>query len=95
MDAMTAGPRGASAPSGPGSDRPTILLRELFLGRLSRLAILKAMLDASDLERRLLDRALYSTYWDCVQLDLREQARRILELPDQEPVATGEADGVV
>jgi hypothetical protein len=32
-------------------------------------------------QRRLLDHALYSTYWDCVDLGLRDEAQTIIGLP--------------
>jgi hypothetical protein len=56
---------------------------DLFLARLRRVDEQRAMygeeltVDA----RGLIDRALYSTYWDCVRLGLRAEARSVLGLP--------------
>ena len=32
-------------------------------------------------QRRLLEHTLYSTYWDCVRLDMRDDAQEILGMP--------------
>jgi hypothetical protein len=32
-------------------------------------------------QRRLLEHALYSTYWDCATLDMRDDAQEILGMP--------------
>jgi hypothetical protein len=56
--------------------------RDLFLARLDRIRELKAFY-AGELTaeaRRLIDRAMYSTYWDCVRLGAREEARSVLGL---------------
>jgi hypothetical protein len=49
-----------------------------FLRRLRRLSVKKGSPHLSALETRLVDRAMYSTYWDCVRVDAREEAQSIL-----------------
>jgi hypothetical protein len=51
-----------------------------FLERLTRLGHtrMEAYATLDGRQRRLLDHALYSTYWDCVNLGLRKEARRIV-----------------
>jgi len=59
------------------------MFREMFLGRLARINDQHSA-DGPELSadaRRLIDRALYSTYWDCVRLGLRDEARVMLKLP--------------
>jgi len=59
------------------------IFRDLFLARLRRFHGLRRTYE-SDLAvdvRSLIDRALYSTYWDCVRLGLRAEAREVLGLP--------------
>lgn len=63
------------------ASRGALRLQHLFTKRLSRLAEMKATRQLNEQQRRLLDYALYSTYWDCVRLGLREEARRLLKLP--------------
>jgi hypothetical protein len=74
-----------------GSGKPTSDLRArrqrfrlqcLFISRLGRLMDLREKcVAARDSERaKLLDHVLYSTYWDCVSLGLRAQARCLLRL---------------
>ena len=70
--------------------RARFRLQYLFLERLDRLVNLKATcLECEYFQPiRLLDQALFSTYWDCVQLGLRPQAREVLglsEVPVQPP----------
>lgn len=57
-----------------------------FIERLDRLAHVKALCDehGEPGDRRLIDYALYSAYWDCVRLGLRNIARSILGLPIQD-----------
>jgi len=76
----------------PGQSEPPIrntrssqrrIFGELFLGRLTRIHE-QHSLHGPELTaeaRRLVDRALYSTYWDCVRLGLRDEARGTLNLP--------------
>jgi hypothetical protein len=72
----------------PNSRAPRVtqerrIFRDLFLARLRRVHEQRSMygneltVDA----RALIDRALYSTYWDCVRLGLRAEAREVLGLP--------------
>lgn len=59
------------------------MFRELFIGRLARINQQHSV-GGSELTgdaRRLVDRAMYSTYWDCVRLGLRDEARNLLNLP--------------
>ena len=58
---------------------------ELFLARLRRVHEQRAMYgDELTVDARgLIDRALYSTYWDCVRLGLRAEARKCLGLPGE------------
>ena len=58
---------------------------DLFLARLSRVHEQRAMYgDELTVDARgLIDRALYSTYWDCVRLGLRAEARKCLGLPGE------------
>jgi len=77
----------------PGHSEPPIrnsrtiqqrrIFGELFRGRLARIHEQHSA-NGPELTaetRRLVDRALYSTYWDCVRLGLRDEARSILDLP--------------
>jgi len=59
------------------------IFRDLFLARLRRVHEQRAMYGSELTEdaRALIDRALYSTYWDCVRLGLRAEAREVLGLP--------------
>ena len=56
---------------------------DLFLSRLRRVHDQRGMYGTKLTEdaRALIDRALYSTYWDCVRLGLRAEAREVLDLP--------------
>jgi len=59
------------------------VFRDLFLARLRRFHEQRTT-DESELTvdvRSLIDWALYSTYWDCVRLGLRAEAREVLGLP--------------
>jgi hypothetical protein len=49
-----------------------------FLDRLLRLASLKALPTAAPPNQRLIDRALYATYWDCVRAGARDEAVELL-----------------
>ncbi len=55
----------------------------LFLKRLQDLVDKRRLhaeiLKEEDWRRRLIDKALYSTYRDCIDLDVRDEARDILE----------------
>ena len=62
--------------------RARFRLQCLFLERLDRLVRLKATCLEHEYYQplRMLDQALYSTYWDCVRLGMRSQARQVLGL---------------
>jgi hypothetical protein len=51
------------------------------LQRLRRLVELKASPHPDADRRRLVSHALYSTYWDCVNLGSRAEATAIVKLP--------------
>jgi hypothetical protein len=55
-----------------------------FLRRLYRLIELNERPDLDAAQRRQVNHALYSTYWDCVGLGMRSKATTILELPPQQ-----------
>ena len=59
------------------------MFRDLFVGRLRRIKEQRQMYgpELTPEARCLIDRALYSTYWDCVRLGLRDEARVVLDLP--------------
>ena len=54
-----------------------------FLRRLYRLIELRERPDLDPAQRRQVNHALYSTYWDCVGLGMRAKATTILGLPPQ------------
>ncbi|MFN0072376.1 MAG: hypothetical protein ACKVVP_12910 [Chloroflexota bacterium] len=59
-------------------------LQEHFLSRLERLVELQSAARSS-VDRRPLKQingAIYSTYWDCVQLGMQNRARRIVGFED-------------
>jgi hypothetical protein len=56
----------------------------LFLRRLHRLVELSERAGLDAVQRRQVKHALYSTYWDCVGLGMRDKATTILELPPQQ-----------
>ena len=59
------------------------IFRDLFLARLRRVHEQRAMYggELNEDSRAMIDRALYSTYWDCVRLGSRTEAREVLGLP--------------
>lgn len=67
--------------NGRGS-RSTPRLRRLFLKRLRRVVDMRRerapLLEPGASDLRLLDRAVYSTYCDCLDLGAGEEARAIL-----------------
>jgi len=67
--------------------------RDFFLGRLVALAIRHAA-TAQPAERRALGQALFSTFLDCLDLGLAEQACRVIAFvrTDFEPVVVTERD---
>ena len=75
----------ASTVSWPSSDRGTgsyTVWQSLFLRRLNRLVLLQRQLSEqatpNDWERRLLSRAIYSTYCDCLAQNIADDARQAL-----------------
>jgi hypothetical protein len=68
------------APDGQGREAT----RDVFLARLQRLVAIECDLGLhpSDQDRRMVERAMASTYWDCCRLGARRDARRILGLSD-------------
>jgi hypothetical protein len=50
-----------------------------FLARLLRLSVMRTFPELSPPERRMVDHALYSTYWDCVDIGAPEEAIHILD----------------
>ncbi len=67
--------------SGHNTGAPRYLQR-FFLKRLRRLVSIRRergpLMDAGDFELHLLDKAVYSTFCDCLDLDAGEEARAIL-----------------
>jgi hypothetical protein len=57
-------------------------LQRFFLQRLDRIVSVRRergpLLDAGDLDLRLLDKAVYSTFCDCLDLGVGDDARAIL-----------------
>jgi hypothetical protein len=54
-----------------------------FLRRLYRLVELSARPDLDPVQRRQVNHALYSTYWDCAGLGMQSKVTTILGLPPQ------------
>ena len=81
--------------SGHNTGAPRYLQR-FFLKRLRRFVSIRRergpLVDAGDFELRLLDKAVYSTFCDCLDLDAGEEARAILR-HEIAGVDTGESDG--
>jgi hypothetical protein len=79
-------PRGTT-PSNPTLDRfrrPTLTFEQaLFLKRFQDLTDKRRLhaeiLPEDDWRRRLIDKALFSTYRDCLDLDVSDEVRDILE----------------
>ena len=74
----TAGSAGEAGPEAPAATPATYFLR-----RLHRLIALSARPDLDPIQRRLVNHAKYSTYWDCVELGLQSTAATVLALPPQ------------
>ncbi|MFN8633056.1 MAG: hypothetical protein U0893_04315 [Chloroflexota bacterium] len=62
---------------------------QFMVRRLYRLVALSGRPGLEPAERRLVNHALYATYWDCVGLGMRSQATTILGLPPQRHSTTG------
>ena len=76
-------PRGGNVEHAASARASYTAEQKLFLQRLSDLADkrrqFEGQLERDDWHQRLIDKALYSTYIDCLNLELRDEARRILE----------------
>lgn len=76
-------PRGGTFVPSTSSRATYTAEQKLFLQRLSDLADkrrqFEGQLENDDWHHRLIDKALYSTYIDCLNLDVRDEARRVLE----------------
>lgn len=59
------------------------MFRDLFVSRLRRIHEQRSTYgpELTAEARYLIDRSMYSTYWDCVRLGLRDEARLVLGLP--------------
>ncbi len=72
-------------------------LQRFFLKRLNRLVAVRRergpFLDAGDFDLRLLDKAVYSTFCDCLDLGAGDEARSVLrhEYSGVDSSAEGEA----
>ena len=75
----------ANGESALGVDQHATQLRTLFLQRLYRLMALEAVEQLTPAQRRLVNHALYATYWDCASLGSRDEAGGIIGLPPQLP----------
>ncbi len=85
MESLKSAAKGESNVRTPRVTQERRIFRDLFLARLRRVHEQRAMY-GSELTvdaRALIDRALYSTYWDCVRLGLRTEARKVLGLPGE------------
>lgn len=84
MNAYDKGSREQTGPeTGPQGERKLTPTQRFFLQRIERLIRLReeyqALLRPDDWENRLLTKATYSTYCDCVQLGVGAEARALLE----------------
>jgi hypothetical protein len=59
-------------------------LQTHFLERLTRLKEIRneAARSLGNQQRRLLNHALYSTYWDCAELGMKDDAQRLLGMKE-------------
>lgn len=85
-----------SSSLGHGVDQPSPTLRRFFLARLRDLVALRSeharQLPDGDPNLRLLDKAIYSIYCDCLDLGVGEEARAILR-HEQVALPPDEGDG--
>lgn len=76
-------PIGAASTRGSSGLRSYSPVQLFFIQRLSHLIKQRRenvnLIPATDWKIRLLNKALYSTYRDCVELGLGEEARQLLE----------------
>ena len=75
------GSREPSVAEGMPTESDPARLGEVFLRRLKRALLLRFYTESllSPGDRRLLDRVIYSTYWDCRQMGVVSDARRLLQ----------------
>jgi hypothetical protein len=80
-------PNTASAPVQTGGLRSYTPIQLFLLTRLASLVRQRRefinMLDAGDWKRKLLDKALYSTYLDCVEQGVGDEAKGLLAQQNQ------------
>lgn len=69
----------------PTANVPACRQPEFFLRRLRRLVALDRDPDLTDQERRLVRKAIYSTYLDCRALGVGEEARALLSAASSRP----------
>jgi hypothetical protein len=83
MESTRSAARADSQAHTPRISQERRIFRDLFLSRLRRVHEQRAMYgnELTIEARALIDRAVYSTYWDCVRLGLRAEAREVLGLP--------------
>jgi hypothetical protein len=81
-DANAHPPEAQSSPTRGAQEKKA--LRAMFLARLQHITQQRESLgvELTGEARHLVDRALYSTYWDCVRLGAREEAREALGLAE-------------
>ena len=90
---------GTSAAAGQTATLPTdqtfkaTLLQEFFLERFHRCLTLRASPRLTPAGRRLIDHALYSTYWDGIALGLRAEITAALDAAIAQEQSTGAASG--
>ncbi len=75
---------------------PPKYLQRFFLKRLNRLVAVRRerapFLDAGDFDLHLLDKAVYSTFCDCLDLGVGDEARSVLR-HDYSGVDSSETEG--
>jgi hypothetical protein len=78
---LTTASAAATAPATLPADQSarTIQIRQYFLERFHRFLALRASPRLTPAGRRLVDHALYSTYWDGVALGLRAELTAALD----------------
>jgi hypothetical protein len=69
------------------------LLQEFFLERFHRCLMMRASQRLTPAGRRLVDHALYSTYWDGIALGLRAEMMAALDAAAAHEQSTGAAGG--
>lgn len=78
--------------SGGRSAGSTQLVQRFFLERLRRMVAIRRehapLLEAGDSSLRLLDKAVYSTFCDCLDLGTSDEARTILRQDGHPPASS-------